>query len=122
MTVFEEYRKKRKFDVTPEPLPKDYNTALLSFAIPKAKIPEPGERVLAIETELHPIEYIHFEGKIPATEYGGGIVKVYDRGKYKILEAEKNKLVFELDGERTKGKFVLIHLKKDQYLLIKLKE
>ena len=41
-----------------EPLPAQAPvTVLRSFAIPKGHLPMPGEKVLAIPTEDHPLEY-----------------------------------------------------------------
>jgi bifunctional non-homologous end joining protein LigD len=120
--VLKEYIKKRRFNETPEPFPKSEDTVLLSYAIPKAKLPEESEKVLIVQTEDHPIEYIHFEGEIPKEEYGGGKVKIYDKGKYKIVDADPRRMVIELRGEKVKGKYAIVHLKDDQYLLTKVKE
>jgi bifunctional non-homologous end joining protein LigD len=120
--VLKEYTEKRRFDETPEPLPKSEDTVLLSYAIPKAKLPEEGEKILMVQVEEHPIEYIHFEGEIPREEYGGGKVKIYDEGKYKVISADPKRMVIELKGEKVKGRYAIVHLKDDQYLLTKVKE
>ena len=59
---------------------------LVSWALPKG-VPAEGERNhLAVHTEDHPLEYASFEGDIPAGEYGGGHVDLWDAG---VFEAEK---------------------------------
>ncbi|MEM2174488.1 MAG: DNA polymerase ligase N-terminal domain-containing protein, partial [Candidatus Micrarchaeia archaeon] len=120
-SVYEKYIQKRKFDKTPEPEPDiTAETALLSYAIPKSKIPEKGEKLLAIETELHPIEYLIFEGIIPKGEYGGGQIKVYDKGKYRIVDANPKRMIIELEGGKVKGKFAIVHTKDKNYLFTRV--
>ena len=89
------------------------DTVMWSFAIPKAKEPAKGEKLLAIETEPHPVEYNNFEGKIPEGMYGAGDVKIYDRGKVKWISVKNNRVVFELEGEKIKGKFILFFFKEE---------
>lgn len=122
MKTLEEYKKKRHFNITPEPIPESEDTALLSYAIPKARMPEENEKLLAINTELHPIEYINFEGIIPPSEYGAGRVKIYDSGDYEILDINDKRMIIYLNGKKIKGKYAIIHQYDDKYLITKLKD
>ncbi len=102
---------------------------LKSWAVPKGPPWKRGEKHLAVEVEDHPIDYEDFEGVIPAGNYGGGTVMVWDRGNYyvhgeKPLEALKEgRLHLVLEGEKLKGEWALIRTRseggKNQWLLLK---
>src|SRR2546423_5388854 len=93
-----------------------------SWAVPKGPSYDPSVRRLAMEVEDHPIEYNTFEGTIPAGEYGGGTVMLWDRGTYgpedgggvESLRAgyERGDLKFVLDGKRLRGGWVLVRMKR----------
>jgi bifunctional non-homologous end joining protein LigD len=76
---------------------------LVSFAVPKRLPEEPGVRHLAVNTEDHPLDYLTFSGTIPAGEYGGGEVRLFDLGTYEPLEVADGKLTVRLHGSRYKG-------------------
>jgi bifunctional non-homologous end joining protein LigD len=64
-----------------------------------------------VQTEDHPIEYGSFEGWIPEGEYGGGEVKIFDRGRYETLEWTDDKVSFRLEGTRQRGEYHLVKTK-----------
>lgn len=146
--MLDEYLRKRNFDKTPEPAPSENQSepgnrfvvqehhashlhwdfrlemdgVLKSWAVPKGVPLNRNEKRLAVMTEDHPVEYIDFEGTIPEGQYGAGKVYIWDRGTYDLLERRDDKIEFTLDGNRLKGRYVLIKLKNQQknWLLIKL--
>ena len=90
----------------------------------------PGDKRLAVHVEDHPIEYNKFEGTIPKGEYGGGTVMIWDRGTWTPERdphkgMQKGHLDFELDGEKLKGRWHLVRMRKrpgerqEPWLLIK---
>ncbi|HEX5313964.1 MAG TPA: DNA polymerase ligase N-terminal domain-containing protein, partial [Gammaproteobacteria bacterium] len=62
---------------------------LRSWAVPKGPSTDPRVKRLAVETEDHPFDYADFEGIIPAEEYGGGTVLVWDAGPYRDLRNDR---------------------------------
>lgn len=103
---------------------------LKSWAVPKGLPWAQAERHLAVEVEDHPMDYADFEGIIPAGQYGGGTVMVWDRGTYEVTHAESplaglraGKFHVVLHGEKIQGEWALIRIKseggKNQWLLMK---
>ncbi|WP_240687315.1 non-homologous end-joining DNA ligase [Amycolatopsis suaedae] len=93
---------------------------LVSWAVPKGPTLDPKARRMAIHVEDHPIEYADFEGVIPAGEYGGGDVIVWDRGTWEPVDTddplkaiEDGNLHFDLYGEKLAGRFVLVRPRRD---------
>ena len=81
-----------KRDNTPEPLDKT-SRVLKSFAVPKSRLPDFGEKLLAIPTEDHPWNYKDFEGTIP-DGYGAGTVKLLFSDYIEISEMRETKIKF----------------------------
>jgi bifunctional non-homologous end joining protein LigD len=138
-----EYKKKRHFDITLEPKGNgkklrgggsllyliqkhqatnlhydfrlEWNGVLLSWAVPKAPSLDPSVKRLAMRTEDHPLEYGNFEGVIPAGEYGGGTVMLWDKGAWvpEVPDVDSalkaGELKFTLRGRKLKGSWVLVH-------------
>lgn len=149
------YRGKRDFSKTPEPRAKigqekawrfavqrhearrlhfdlrlELDGVLKSWAVAKGISMVPGVKRLAVETEDHPLDYLTWEGMIPKGEYGGGTMIVWDRGTW-LADGDprdglkKGKLIFALNGERLKGHWHFVRMKRrpgektEQWLLFK---
>ena len=80
---------------------------LVSWAIPKGLPLDPKRNHLAVRTEDHPLEYATFEGEIPPGEYGGGLVKIWDRGTYECEKWTDDEVKVVLHGARAQGRYVL---------------
>lgn len=109
---------------------------LKSWAVPKGPSINPKDKKLAVMVEDHSLEYKDFEGIIPEGNYGAGKVYIWDYGTYHALDTddmqqssrilreglEKGHMTFILNGEKLRGEFALIRLKKaspKDWLLIK---
>jgi bifunctional non-homologous end joining protein LigD len=105
---------------------------LVSWAVPKGPTLDPAVRRMAIHVEDHPIEYIDFEGVIPAREYGGGDVIVWDTGTWEPLGTDDpgaavtaGELHVEMHGKKLRGRLVLVRrgrnddgTEKDEWVLL----
>lgn len=78
-----------------------------SWALPKHHMPTGKERMLAQQTEDHPISYNKFVGKIPEGEYGAGTVKKHDIGTYTPIEWTSSTIKFKLNGKKEHGTYTL---------------
>ena len=164
--ALDEYRRKRKFQQTPEPsgvepvlagshfvvqmhhasrLHFDFRLemegVLKSWAVPKGPTLDPEQKRLAMMTEDHPLAYMTFEGIIPAGNYGGGTVMVWDIGTFEPVFGYKHQaadalamlaagdLKFRLFGQKLQGEFALVRMKArrpgskgNEWLMIKKKD
>ena len=161
------YNKKRRFEETPEPEGKSKSSKtklrfviqkhdashvhydfrlemggmLKSWAIPKGPSLNPEDKRLAMMVEDHPYDYRNFEGIIPAGNYGGGTVIVWDEGTYELAgveplsrkeqekvllqQLESGDLKLQMQGQKIKGLFALFQMKGKgdrTWLLVKKKD
>jgi len=139
------YRKKRDFEKTAEPsgegkvtpskcrrfviqkhaatrlhydLRLEFDGVFKSWAVTRGPSLDPHDKRLAVEVEDHPLDYGDFEGTIPAGEYGGGTVQLWDRGYWDGDDPEagfkKGDLKFTLDGDKLHGSWVLVRMRHDR--------
>ena len=94
---------------------------LASWAVPKGPTLDPKVRRSAIHVDDHPLEYIDFEGVIPAGTYGGGDVIVWDRGTWEphgtddpAAAVAAGELHAEVRGEKLRGRLVLVRTGRDR--------
>jgi bifunctional non-homologous end joining protein LigD len=80
-----------------------------SWAVPNGIPLDPDQNRKAVHTEDHPLEYLEWEGEIPAGQYGAGTMRIWDRGTYECHEWEPGKVVFSFEGERLRGRYALFH-------------
>jgi len=140
------YRKKRDFEKTAEPsgdvrvapskqrrfviqkhdatrlhydLRLEFDGVFKSWAVTRGPSLDPHDKRLAVEVEDHPLDYGDFEGTIPASEYGGGTVQLWDRGTWESPDPDrgfkKGDLKFTLHGDKLHGSWVLVRMKGDRY-------
>lgn len=147
------YKKKRRFNETPEPEGKEKSSkgflrfviqkhdashvhydfrlemegVLKSWAVPKGPSLNPADKRLAMQVEDHPYDYRNFEGIIPAGNYGGGTVIVWDEGTFEPMDAEglnrkeqeklllkqlySGNLKIRMHGKKIKGDYALFQMK-----------
>ncbi|WP_250000947.1 DNA polymerase ligase N-terminal domain-containing protein [Actinoplanes sp. M2I2] len=128
-----EYRRKRDATRTPEPIPAgaspdeprqrfviqqhharslhwdvrlERDGVLVSFAVPRGLPRDQGRNNLAKHTEDHPLEYLEFSGEIPAGEYGGGRMTIFDSGTYETGKWRDDEIGVTFHGDRTTGRYV----------------
>ncbi len=85
----------------------EHEGVLASWALPRFLPGTSGDNRLAVRTEDHPVEYLEFEGEIPAGHYGAGTMRIYDRGTCEVLLWEPGKVEVDLHGEHLTGRWAL---------------
>lgn len=111
---------------------------LVSWAVPQGPSHDPVVKRLAVRTEDHPMEYLHFEGVIPKGEYGAGPIILWDQGIYTNIRGSKRKpftmkesldaglVEVRFEGEKLKGEFAFVRTryegKQENWLMVKMKD
>lgn len=100
----------------------EHEGVLVSWAVPKGLPLDRHTNRLAKQTEDHPMEYLDFEGEIPAGEYGAGRVVVWDTGTYDLEKWSDKEVKVVLHGARVEGRYVLFRTKADQWMVHRMDE
>jgi len=139
------YRAKRDFERTPEPgdaapaadragqprfvvqehharslhwdLRLEHDGVLWSWAVPKGIPMRNRPNHLAVRTEDHPLQYLDFQGQIPAGQYGAGTMTVWDTGTYEPEKLRDDDVIVTFHGQRVHGKYVLFRTHDNQWML-----
>jgi len=142
-----EYERKRNLGATPEPAPdrgrarrspkgelrfvvQEHSARRLhwdlrlerdgvapSWAIPNGIPEDPAENRLAVRTEDHPLEYLEFEGEIPAGEYGAGTMGIWDGGTYECEKWREDEVIVVFRGERVRGRYALFRTRGKDWMI-----
>jgi bifunctional non-homologous end joining protein LigD len=91
----------------------EHDGVLASWAIPNGIPPDPSENRMAVHTEDHPLEYLDFEGDIPAGEYGAGSMRIWDRGTFQTHLWTDKKVEITFAGERLRGRYGLFPISRE---------
>lgn len=130
-----EYERKRDFGATSEPSPRprrrgkkgaprfvvqehsarrlhwdlrlEHDGVAVSWAIPNGIPLDPEHNRKAIHTEDHPLDYLEWEGEIPAGEYGAGTMRIWDTGTYECEKWREDEVILTFAGERVRGRYAL---------------
>lgn len=91
-----------------------------SWAIPKARLPSPGEKLLAVKQPDHTLGYMDYQGTIESG-YGAGDVLQHVRSKTEVLAANQDYVKFNLytstPGHKV-SEFLLRRLEDGNWLLM----
>ena len=80
---------------------------LKSWAVPKCMPEWPKVKRRVVPVEDHDLRYGNFEGIIPEGQYGAGVVRVWDRGKYETKTWSDTKIEFILTGKKLRGEYII---------------
>lgn len=119
-SALEDYRRKRDFEVTPEPEGENFDTQkdepvftiqkhsntrdqyfirleshgiLKSWRIPEGIPLDPNQEQFARKTENYPLSYMEFEGKIPKVSFNSGKIEICDQGTYENIKVSSRKTI-----------------------------
>jgi bifunctional non-homologous end joining protein LigD len=95
----------------------EHDGVLASWAVPRGIPPGPERNHLAVRTEDHPLEYLEFEGEIPAGQYGAGTMAIWDRGTFELHKFRADEVMVTFHGERVRGRYVLFRTKGDDWMI-----
>jgi bifunctional non-homologous end joining protein LigD len=130
-----EYRRKRNYGKTPEPMPLrfviqehhatrlhwdlrlEHDGVAASWAVPNGIPQDPKDNRLAVHTEDHPLEYLEFEGDIPKGEYGAGKMRIWDRGTYEPEKWRDDEVILTFRGERVQGRYALFQTRGQDWMI-----
>jgi hypothetical protein len=93
-------------------------TFTFSFAFPKKKFPKQGEKLLVIQTPVHPLSILTLHGELN----NGDKMTILEKGKCSYVSVTPSKIDIIFYGNIVRGHYILIKLHGDNWLIISKKE
>ncbi len=88
----------------------EMNGVLKDWAFRKQPPLKTGVKRFGVQQPDHDLFWLSFEGEIK-DGYGAGTMKIWDKGEYEVLKADKDKIILRFHGEKLNGRYVLLKFK-----------
>jgi len=85
-----------------------------SWALPKRRFPEVGEKVLCIRTQDHSVGYMMFKG----VNSQGDKVEIYDHGTVEIPLYTEDRIYLIFNGKKVKESYLLVKIRRSSNWLM----
>ncbi len=95
---------------------------LASWALPRNFPVDREHNRLAVRTDDHPLDFLTFDGEIPAGRYGAGTMTIWDRGTYRAEKFLADKVVVDLHGGRVRGRYALFRTDGNDWMIHRMDE
>jgi bifunctional non-homologous end joining protein LigD len=100
----------------------EHDGVLASWALPRNFPDDPAHNRLAVRTDDHPLDFLTFDGQIPAGRYGAGAMTIWDQGTYTAEKFLVDKVVVDLHGARVRGRYALFRTDGTDWMIHRMDE
>lgn len=85
----------------------EMNGVLKDWAFRKELPLVSGIKRFGVQQPDHDLSWLDFEGEIEGG-YGAGVMRIWDKGYYELIERDEDKLTMIFHGSKLKGSYVLL--------------